>query len=52
MDDKKLFFGFLGFIYSEAITDMIILVFSSILLFNAIKKYNHKDEDLLDKEAI
>ncbi len=32
--------GFNGFIYAQPITDMVMLVFSSILLFNVIQKDN------------
>lgn len=35
-------FGFSGFIYAQPVTDIIMLVFSAILLFNVIPKENTK----------
>ena len=37
-------FGFSGFIYAQPITDMIMLTFSSILLFKVMPKENNSYE--------
>jgi Na+-driven multidrug efflux pump len=44
-------FGFSGFIYAQPITDMVMLTFSSILLFKVIPKDN-KEKDYALKEEL
>lgn len=43
-------FGFSGFIYAQPITDIIMLIFSSLLLFRVIKKSIVKDVYSLKEE--
>lgn len=43
--------GFNGFIYAQPITDMVMLVFSSILLFNVIPRDNKLEKYTLKEEC-
>ena len=44
-------FGFSGFIYAQPITDAVMIIFSSILLFRVMSK-NNIDEHSIVEEAI